>query len=100
MSLLIALVATAVIVNGERTIIQPGQPLPELAPHHERELLQSGAAQNPADTAAQEKADARAEAASQRDFQEARDRVTAAQASTAGEPEAAAKTAPKSKPTK
>ena len=101
MSLLIALVATAVVVDGVRTIIQPGQPLPELAPHDERELVQSGAAENPADTAALAKADAHAADAAQREFQEARDRVTAAQASTAVDPEAAtAKTAPKAKATK
>ena len=39
MSLLIALVATAVVVDGVRTIIQLGQPLPELAFHDERELV-------------------------------------------------------------
>ena len=52
MSKLIALVATAVVVGGVRTVIQPGEPLPELSKHDERELLQSGAAENPADTAA------------------------------------------------
>ena len=101
MSLLIALVATAVVVDGVRTIIQPGQTLPELAPHDERELVQSGAAENPADTAALAKADAHAEAAAQREFQEARERTLAAQASTAVDGDAAtAKTAPKAKATK
>ena len=52
MSQLIALVATAVVVDGVRTIIQPGEKLPELSPHDARELQQSGAAENPADTAA------------------------------------------------
>ena len=41
---LIALVATAVMVDGVRTIIQPGEKLPELSPHDARELQQSGAA--------------------------------------------------------
>ena len=63
MSKLIALVATAVMVGGERTVIQPGQELPDLSTHDERELLQSGAAENPADTAAQAKADALASTA-------------------------------------
>lgn len=98
MSKLIALVATAVVVNGERTIIGPGQELPELSSHDARELLKSGAAENPANTAALAKADALAEAAAQREFQEARDRVTAAQASTAVDPKAAP--APKAKATK
>ena len=52
MSKLIALVATAVLVDGVRTVIQPGEPLPELSAHDERELLQADAAENPADTAA------------------------------------------------
>ena len=52
MSKLIALVAPAVLVDGVRTVIQPGEPLPELSAHDERELLQADAAENPADTAA------------------------------------------------
>ena len=47
MNQLIALVATAVIVNGERTVIQPGEPLPELSKHDVRELVQSGSAEHP-----------------------------------------------------
>lgn len=54
MSQLIALVATAVIIAGERTIIQPGQPLPELSNHDSRELVQAGAAQDPAQLAHEE----------------------------------------------
>ena len=41
---LIAMVATAVLVNGVRTIIQPGEALPELPEHDEKELLESGSA--------------------------------------------------------
>ena len=40
---LIALVAVAVHIDGKRTVIEPGQPLPELHPHDERELLRNGA---------------------------------------------------------
>lgn len=75
MSKLIALVATAVVVGGVRTVIQPGEPLPELSKHDERELLQSGAAENPADTAALAKEDARAAAQTQAEFQAARERA-------------------------
>ena len=39
MSKLIALVATAVMVAGVRTVIQPGEELPDLSAHDERELL-------------------------------------------------------------
>lgn len=79
---LIAMVATAVMVAGVRTVIQPGEELPELTKHDERELLGSGAAQNPEDVAAEAKADARAEEKTQREFQDARKRAVEAQAST------------------
>ena len=50
---LLALVATAVLVDGERRVIQPGQPLPdELTDHDRKELLKRGAAE-PADAAEQ-----------------------------------------------
>ena len=50
---LIALVATAVIVDGERRVIQPGEPLPDVVSDHDRkELLKRGAAE-PADAAEQ-----------------------------------------------
>ncbi len=80
---LIALVATAVMVDGVRTIIQPGEKLPELSSHDARELQQSGAAENPADTAALAKADARAQAAAAQEFEDARQRALQSQASTA-----------------
>jgi len=74
MSKLIALVATAVVIGGERTIIQPGEPLPDLGKHDERELLRSGAAEDPADTLAQASAEAGAAAAAEADFAAARKR--------------------------
>lgn len=83
MSKLIALVATAVVVGGVRTVIQPGEPLPELSAHDERELLQAGAAENPADTAALAKEDARAKAAADAEFEATRQQVQQAQESTA-----------------
>ena len=100
MSKLIALVATAVYVDGVRTVIQPGEALPGISKHDERELLQSGAAENPADTAAQAKADARAKAAADAEFQATRQQVQQAQASTAedgkqADPAAPAKAASK-----
>lgn len=101
MSKLIAMVATAVILNGERTVIQPGQELPELPAHDERELLQSGAAENPADTAALAKADARAKAAADAEFEAARQAVQQAQESTKAETETeSSATAPGGKPAK
>lgn len=45
---LIASVATAVMIDAVRTVIQPGQPLPpSLAAHDARQLLASGAAYDP-----------------------------------------------------
>lgn len=75
MSKLIALVATAVFVDGVRTVIQPGQPLLDISKHDERELVQSGAAQHPGDQAARDKADAKAVAAAEADFAQARKRA-------------------------
>ena len=83
MSKLIAMVATAVVINGERTVIQPGQELPELSAHDERELTASGAAKNPEDEAALAKADKRAAAKADAEFEAARQRVQQADASTA-----------------
>ena len=51
MSKLIALVATAVMLGGERVVVQPGEPLPELAAHDAAALLDSGAAADPAQAA-------------------------------------------------
>lgn len=97
MSKLIALVATAVMLDGVRTVIQPGEEFPELPAHDERELLQSGAAENPADTAALAKAEARTKAAADAEFESARQAVQQAQESTKTEtdtPAAAATKAP------
>ena len=41
---LIALVPTAVIVNGERQVVQPGQPLPALTPADSTALVGAKAA--------------------------------------------------------
>lgn len=80
MSKLIAMVATAVLVDGVRTIIQPGQELPDLSEHDTRELTASGAAENQEDKAAQAKADARANKQADADFVAARKRVQQEQA--------------------
>ncbi len=82
MSKLIAMVATAIILNGERVIIQPGQELPDLSEHDARELTASGAAENQDDKAAEAKADAKAVKQADADFTAARKRVQQAQAST------------------
>ncbi len=75
MGKLIAQVATAVFVDGVRTIIQPGEALPHISKHDERELVQSGAAQHTGDQATLEEANAAAVATAEADFAEARDRV-------------------------
>ena len=82
---LIAMVATAVLVNGVRTIIQPGEALPELPEHDEKELLESGAALDPEAEAATEKARKQEEQFAQQSFQEARERAMAERASIAME---------------
>lgn len=78
---LIAMVATAVMVDGLRTVIQPGQELPELPEHDEKELLESGAAMDLEAQAASEKARKQEEQFAQQEFQKARERAMAEQAS-------------------
>lgn len=73
MSKLIAQVATAVVVNGERTVIQPGQPLPPLSDHDARALLASGAAQDPGEAEKEAKAQAREARAADAEFAQARE---------------------------
>ena len=85
---LIAMVATAVLVNGVRTVIQPGEALPELPEHDEKELLESGAALDPEAEAATEKARKQEVQFAQQTFQEARERAMAERASIAVEPPA------------
>ena len=75
MGKLIAQVATAVFVDGVRTIIQPGEALPRISKHDEREIVQSGAAQHTGDQATLEEANATAVAAAEADFTEARERA-------------------------
>ena len=88
---LIAMVATAVFVNGVRTVIQPGEALPELPEHDEKELLESGAALDPEAEAVTEKARKQEEQFAQQSFQEARERAMAERASTASADTAADK---------
>lgn len=94
---LIAMVATAVMVDGQRTIIQPGQELPELPEHDEKELVESGAALDPAAQAASDNARKQEEQFAQQAFQDARERSMAEQASITppiAEPAPAAPAAP------
>ena len=100
MSQLIALVATAVMLNGERTLIEPGQPLPELSTHDARALLASGAAQDSAALDAQAQAQARAAEQAGADFAQARERVQQAMQSTAAPAEPAKPPPPTKKPSK
>ena len=80
---LIAMVATAAIVNGERVVFQPGDELPDLSKHDEKELLASGAAQSPALVEKQARADAAIESKGVGEFLAARKNVQAEAASIA-----------------
>lgn len=86
MSRLIAAVATAVILNGQRTVIPAGQELPdELSEHDKRELTGSGAARDQtADERAADQVRREAEAG-QAEFQQARERQLQARASLSAE---------------
>lgn len=81
MSKLIAMVATAVMAGGVRTVIQPGEELPELSPHDTSELLAMGAAQDPAAVAADQAVDAAVAAHAAAEFEAARAAVQAERAS-------------------
>lgn len=91
MSKLIAQVPTAVEIDGERVIIQPGQALPEINEHDATKLTKAGAAvdgQAEEDQQAEEK---KAKAKAQAEIDTAREKVEAAQASTQTTPTTAAK---------
>ena len=82
MTQLIAVVATAVIVNGERVVIQPGRPLPELSEHDAEALQKSHAAFDPNLSAEASAAVEAAALAAAANFQAERERVQADRAST------------------
>lgn len=84
---LIAMVATAVMVGNQRVVIQPGQELPEIPEHDEKELVESGAALDVAAKAATDKAKQQEVQFAQQEFQRAREAAMAREASTA-KPEA------------
>lgn len=85
MSKLIAMVPTAVMLDGVRTVIQPGEELPTLNKHDTDALVASGAAEDPAVTKADAKAAAADAAAAAAEFEAARKAVQAEAASTAVE---------------
>lgn len=80
---LIAMVATAVVVDGERVLVPAGQPLPPLSAHDERELVDARCAFDPAEAGAAQEKDLEAQFAAMRVFMEARERTLQAQASIA-----------------
>lgn len=82
---LIAMVATAVMIGGQRTVIQPGGELPELTEHDENELLASKSASDPALIKNADEAAALTRAAAQTHFEKERQLVQAATASAKGD---------------
>lgn len=95
MSKLIAQVPTAVDVDGERVIIQPGQELPDINEHDATELTKAGAAVDKQDEKDQQAEEKKAKAKAQAEIDAARQKVEAAQASTQTTPTAAKKPAAK-----
>ncbi len=87
---LIALIAIAVLEDGKRKTIQPGEPVPAPSPHDEAELLAAGAIQDLDAVIAQEAWSAEKEAAARALFDAARTRVAAEAASLAPGEEAGA----------
>lgn len=93
MSKLIAMVATAVLVDGVRTVFQPGEELPELNKYDAAELVSSGAAEDSAKKAAEERAAKKDADAAAAEIEAARQRVKAEADSTAAPAAKAAKAA-------
>lgn len=80
---LIAKVVVVTMVDGQRKEFQPGEELPELAPHDVEALKQMGAIEDTAETEKATKADAAAEKVAGKEFAEAKKKVKAEQASIA-----------------
>lgn len=80
---LIALVTVVAFVDGERQTFPPGSELPELSNHDVAELKRMGSIEDLDETAAAEKADARADAKAGREFAAEKKAVAEALASTA-----------------
>jgi hypothetical protein len=85
---LVALVNVAVFVDGVRTEFAPGDELPQINAHDAQELLRAGSVEDPADKAKAERADAKAQSAADRAFEDERAQVQLAAASTATAPAA------------
>ncbi len=68
----VAAVMVTCHVAGERVIVQPGEPLPELPEHDVQQLLAMKAIRDPEADAAAAKADARVEKSAQADFKAAK----------------------------
>ena len=84
MSKLIALVAVALLLDGVRTEIAAGEPIPDgaLSEHDITELKKMGSIEDQDEVAAAEKSQNRADAAANADFEKERKAVAAANAST------------------
>jgi len=80
---LIAKVTVVAMVAGVRKEFQPGEELPELAPHDVESLKAMGAIEDAGETARADKAAAQAEKAAGKEFAEARRKVKAEQDSLA-----------------
>ena len=79
---LIALVTVALLVEGVRQDFPPGSELPELPAHDVQELKRMNAVQDVAETAAADKATAKADAKAGADFERERKAIQEANAST------------------
>ena len=79
---LIAKVTVLTMVGGARKEFQPGEELPDLAPHDVASLLAMGAIEDTAETARADKARATADKATAKEFANAKAAVAADKASS------------------
>ena len=77
-----ALVHIALVVDGERKVFAPGDELPEMSKHDDKELTKSKSISDPAAEEAAEKDEAAEQRAGQRAFNATKKAVQAAAAST------------------
>jgi len=77
MSKLIAVVAIALFIGGERTVIQPGEEVPDLNAVDTAELKRIGSIQDEDEVRADQKTAARIDAAAAGEFAKARKAVQA-----------------------
>lgn len=86
MSKLIAVVAVAMMVAGQRTVYQPGEEVPDLNPVDAADLKRMGAVRDEDEVLADQKTAARAEKSAGSEYAQARKAIQASTAAVEAKP--------------